>query len=67
MRFHGVAIAPADAVIPAGGVKFFTVKGTLAANAVPGTTVILDIVSVQSNGKGVQGSFPIRGNVITVF
>lgn len=59
-------VAPANAVIAAGGVKLFTVKALLGASAMPGTTVILDVTGIESNAKTASGTFPIRGNQFDV-
>ncbi|HEX8591179.1 MAG TPA: hypothetical protein VF696_00275 [Candidatus Paceibacterota bacterium] len=61
-----IATAPVDAVIPPGGVMLFTVKATVGPGAVVGSTVVLDLISIQSNAKSVSGTFPIRGNAMSV-
>jgi hypothetical protein len=63
---NGMAFVPANATIPAGSFKLFTVKALLGMNAVAGTNVNLTVTGVHSNAKGTMGLFPINGMLINV-
>jgi len=63
----GLAYAPSTAIIPAGGMKLFTIKAIMASNIAPyiGTNLMLDVTGIDSNGQ-VSGSFPIRGTTFVL-
>lgn len=57
---NGIAFAPTDSIIEPGALKLFTIKAQLGLNVTAGTNLMLDVVSVGSNGSE-KGVFPLRG------
>lgn len=57
---NGLAYVPLNATFAPGQFRIFTIKAQLGRTLTPGSTLMLDVASLDTKGK-VAGSFPIRG------
>lgn len=57
---NGLAYVPLNATFVPGQFRIFTIKAQLSRSLIPGSTLMLDVASLDTKGK-VAGSFPIRG------
>lgn len=61
------AWVPADAIIPAGGMRLFTIKASLSTNILTqrGKNLMLDVTGVNGDAA-LKAAFPIRGTTWTI-